>query len=63
MKKNNIITATIAIAIGISMITSPFFFQLKKSIILIGIVPLWMGLYTLLNINKQKNKNKTKNRD
>ena len=56
MKQKDIITSIIAITIGIWLITLPFFFQLKRSIILIGIVPLWMGFYMLLNTNKEKNK-------
>ena len=55
MKQKDIITSVIAITIGIVLVLLPLFFHIKRSIILIGIVPLWMGFYIILNTNKKKN--------
>ena len=54
MKQKDIITSVIAITIGIVLVLLPLFFHIKRSIILIGIVPLWMGFYIILNKYKKK---------
>ncbi|SUZ48109.1 uncharacterized protein METZ01_LOCUS963 [marine metagenome] len=54
MKQKDIITSVIAITAGIVLVLLPLFFHIKRSIILIGIVPLWMGFYIILNTYKKK---------
>ena len=49
MKEKDRITSIILITIGVALIALPFLTQIQRSIILIGIVPLWMGFYILLN--------------
>ena len=55
MNQKDIIASSISIIIGIALIIVPFITELKRSLILVGIVPLWMGIYFIFNI-LQKNK-------
>ena len=57
MNQKDIITSSILIIIGIVLITAPFITDLKRSLILLGIVPLWMGVYFIFN-TLQNNKGK-----
>ena len=38
----------IAICLGILMILLPFYYDSNKPLILIGIIPLWLGAYSLI---------------
>ena len=50
MNQKDIITSIISITIGIVLIIAPFMTELKRSLILLGIVPLWMVVYFIFNI-------------
>ena len=43
----------IAICLGILMILLPFYYDSNKPLILIGIIPLWLGAYSLIYSEKQ----------
>ena len=58
MKQKDIITSSISIFIGLVLIITPFITDLKRSLILLGIVPLWMGIYIIYNILRNDIKNK-----
>ena len=58
MKQKDIITSSISIFIGLVLIIAPFITHLKRSLILLGIVPLWMGIYIIYNILRNDIKNK-----
>ena len=58
MKQKDIITSSISIFIGLVLILTPFFTDLKRSLILLGIVPLWMGIYIIYNTLRDDIKNK-----
>ncbi len=58
MKQKDIITSSISIFIGLVLIITPFITDLKRSLILLGIVPLWMGIYIIYNILQNDIKNK-----
>ena len=60
MNQKDIITSSISIIIGLVLIIAPFITELKRSLILLGIVPLWMGEYFILNILQNNKKNKDK---
>ena len=60
MNQKDIITSIISIAIGIVLIIAPFMTELKRSLILLGIVPLWMGVYFIFNILQNNKENKDK---
>ena len=49
---NNISTKLFLISLGIILIILPFMDILKKSFILIGIVPLWLGIFSFFNNTK-----------
>ena len=38
----------IAICLGILMILLPFYYDSNKPLILIGVIPLWLGAYSLI---------------
>ena len=55
MNKKELLPPLFAILAGIILILIPFFTDLKKSLILLGIVPLWLGSYFIFhsfNTNK-----------
>ena len=58
MKQKDIITSSISIFIGLVLIVAPFITDLKRSLILLGIVPLWMGIYIIYNTLRNDIKNK-----
>lgn len=58
MKQKDIITSSISIFIGLALIIAPFITNLKRSLILLGIIPLWMGIYIIYNILRNDIKNK-----
>lgn len=58
MNQKDIITSSISIIIGIALIITPFITELKRSLILLGIVPLWMGLYFIFYILQSNKENK-----
>lgn len=58
MKQKDIITSSISIFIGLVLIITPLITDLKRSLILLGIVPLWMGIYIIYNILRNDIKNK-----
>ena len=58
MNQKDIITSIISIIIGIALIIAPFITELKRSLILIGIVPLWLGIYYIFNNLKNNKGNK-----
>ena len=60
MNQKDIITSIISITIGIVLIIAPFMTELKRSLILLGIVPLWMGVYFIFNILQDNKENKDK---
>ena len=65
MNQKDIITSIISITIGIVLIIAPFMTELKRSLILLGIVPIWMGVYFIFNIlqNNKENKDKINRKD
>ena len=58
MKQKDIITSSMSIFIGLVLIVAPFITDLKRSLILLGIVPLWMGIYIIYNTLRDDIKNK-----
>ena len=58
MNQKDIITSSISIIIGIALIIAPFITELKKSFILLGIVPLWMGIYFIFYMLQSNKENK-----
>ncbi|MBE76218.1 MAG: hypothetical protein CMG41_00555 [Candidatus Marinimicrobia bacterium] len=58
MNQKDIITSSILIIIGIVLIIAPFITELKRSLILLGIVPLWMGVYFIFNTLQNNKENK-----
>ena len=60
MNQKDIITSIISITIGIVLIIAPFMTELKRSLILLGIVPLWMGVYFIFYILQNNKENKDK---
>ena len=58
MNQKDIITSSISIIIGIALIITPFITELKRSLILLGIVPLWMGVYFIFNMLQSNKENK-----
>jgi|SaaInlStandDraft_1057018.scaffolds.fasta_scaffold00308_26 UPF0716 family protein affecting phage T7 exclusion len=57
MNKKELLPPLFAILAGIILILIPFFTDLKKSLILLGIVPLWLGSYFIFhsfNTNKTR---------
>ena len=58
MKQKDIITSSMSIFIGLVLIVAPFITDLKRSLILLGIVPLWMGIYIIYNTLRNDIKNK-----
>tara|TARA_X000000368_G_C22909458_1_gene657904 strand:- start:196 stop:396 length:201 start_codon:yes stop_codon:yes gene_type:complete len=56
-KKENFISI-IAFCIGVLMILLPLYFDTNKPLILIGIIPLWLGAYSLIYGKKQAQNDK-----
>ena len=50
MNKKELFPSLIAITFGIALIIVPFFTEIKKSLILLGIVPLWIGCYFIYHL-------------
>ena len=57
---NNISTKLFLISVGIILIVLPLMDILKKSFILIGIVPLWLGVSSLIDNSDTKDKKQYK---
>ena len=54
----------IAVCLGMLMILLPFYYNSNKPLILIGIIPLWLGAYSLIYGEKLSIKEKnTKQND
>ena len=53
MKQKDIITSIIAITAGIVLVLLPLFFHIKRSIILIGIVPVDGFLYYFKHVQEK----------
>ena len=58
MNQKDIIASSISIIIGIALLIAPFITELKRSLILLGIVPLWMGVYFIFNMLQSNKENK-----
>jgi len=58
MNQKDIIASSISIIIGIALIITPFITELKRSLILLGIVPLWMGIYFIFYMLQSNKENK-----
>ena len=58
MNQKDIITSSISIIIGIALIIAPFITELKRSLVLLGIVPLWMGVYFIFYMLQSNKENK-----
>ena len=58
MNQKDIITSSILIIIGIVLIIAPFITELKRSLILLGVVPLWMGVYFIYYTLQNNKENK-----
>ena len=64
MTKKERLISIIAICSGILMILLPFYYDYNKPLILIGIIPLWLGAYSLIYGEKLSIKEKnTKQND
>ena len=64
MTKKEKFISIIAFCIGILMILLPLYFDTNKPLILIGIIPLWLGAYSLIYGEKLSIKEKnTKQND
>ena len=49
INKKELVSPVLAILLGMTLIIIPFFTDLKKSLILLGIVPLWLGSYFIFH--------------
>ena len=58
MTKKEKLISIIAFCIGVLMILLPLYFDTNKPLILIGIIPLWLGAYSLIYGKKQAQKDK-----
>ena len=56
MNGKNLFASIAVIIIGLGLIISPFFTNIKKSVILLGIVPLWIGVYYIYHLSYNPNK-------
>ncbi len=64
MTKKERLISIIAICSGILMVLLPFYYDSNKPLILIGIIPLWLGAYSLIYGEKLSIKEKnTKQND
>ena len=51
MNKKDLFAPIAGIIIGLVLIISPFLAHVKKSLILLGIVPLWIGAYYIYHLS------------
>ena len=63
MNKKDLIAPITGIIIGLVLIISPFLTHVKKSLILLGIVPLWIGFYYIYHLSHNLNKKKSNDED
>tara|TARA_B100000575_G_scaffold1341_1_gene1018 strand:- start:952 stop:1149 length:198 start_codon:yes stop_codon:yes gene_type:complete len=59
MNKKDLFAPIVGIIFGIALIISPFLTNVKKSLILLGIVPLWIGAYYIYQLSHNSNKKKS----
>ena len=59
MNKKDLFAPIAGIIFGFALIISPFFTHVKKSLILLGIVPLWIGAYYIYHLSYNSNKKKS----
>tara|TARA_Y100001954_G_scaffold778_1_gene1199 strand:- start:49 stop:246 length:198 start_codon:yes stop_codon:yes gene_type:complete len=63
MNKKDLFAPIAGIIIGLVLIISPFLAHVKKSLILLGIVPLWIGAYYLYHLSHNLNEKKSNDED
>ena len=63
MNKKDLFAPITGIIIGLVLIISPFLAHVKKSLILLGIVPLWIGAYYIYHLSHNLNKKKSNDED
>ena len=51
MNEKDLFAPIAGIIIGLVLIMSPFLAHVKKSLILLGIVPLWIGAYYIYHLS------------
>ena len=64
IKEKNLFVPIVGITIGLVLVILPFFLEVKKSLILLGIVPLWIGFYYIYHLflnSDNKNRNEEVN--
>tara|TARA_B100001564_G_C20314029_1_gene522600 strand:+ start:275 stop:478 length:204 start_codon:yes stop_codon:yes gene_type:complete len=59
INKKDLFAPITGIIFGFALIISPFLTHVKKSLILLGIVPLWIGAYYIYHLSHNSNKNKS----
>jgi len=59
MNKKDLFAPIAGIIIGLVLIISPFLTHIKKSLILLGIVPLWIGAYYIYHLSHNSSKKKS----
>ena len=63
MNKKDLFAPIAGIIIGLVLIISPFLAHVKKSLILLGIIPLWIGAYYIYHLSHNLNKKKSNDED
>ena len=63
MNKKDLFAPIAGIIIGLFLIISPFLTDIKKSLILLGIIPLWIGAYYIYQLSHNLNKKKSNDED
>ena len=56
MNKKDLFAPIAGIIFGLALIISPFITNVKKSLILLGIIPLWIGAYYIYHLSHNPNK-------
>ena len=59
MNKKDLFAPIAGIIFGFVLIISPLHKHVKKSLILLGIVPLWIGAYYIYHLSHNSNKKKS----
>lgn len=59
MNKKDLFAPIAGIIFGLALIISPFLKNVNKSLILLGIVPLWIGAYYIYHLSHNSNKKKS----
>ena len=59
MNKKDLFAPIAGIIFGLALIISPFITNVKKSLILLGIIPLWIGAYYIYHLSHNSNKKKS----